>query len=497
MSVAMDFARLKSLQPAEAVAYMAGRELVGETFSAYDLWHEEHGRAFTVSRLARADLLEALQQGLARSVAGDLSRRDWIRSTEKLLQDAGWWGTKEVTDPRTGELLTTRFDHARLQLIFDTNVRQAQAGGQWQRMLRNRRTHPFARYVSMDDGRVRPLHRAWHGVTLPLDDAWWATHHPPNGWRCRCRVVGVTQQEYEQGQFEERGNLQDGDDGPLQQRPMRKQVPQDGDTEWRNPATGKLQRIPQGIDPGFDYNAGTQGARAAFEAMVQAKLARLSPQVAKAAVAQRLSMGLPTEDFMGQRPGLADLPPVPVVELTGEEFGAGLSHTQLMAQATKLLRQLQVSDGLVNDDTGWLLAINRKGVKKMGDNQQQNRPSLQAVAMLRALVQRAVVVERHKDKEHENEFVNSIFRLFAPMQIAGQLYRVKLTVKEFQQGNNIRKLLHALEATQIENALPLGTLPNSPETGVGTAQPTTVRRTVSLPQLLQNATRNDGKPYDL
>ena len=66
-----------------------------------------------------------------------------------------------------------------------------------------------------------------------------------------------------------------------------------------------------------------------------------------------------------------------------------------------------------------------------------------------------------------------------------------------QQGNNIRKLLHALEATQIENALPLGTLPNSPETGVGTAQPTTVRRTVSLPQLLQNATRNDGKPYDL
>ena len=63
-------------------------------------------------------------------------------------------------------------------------------------------------------------------------------------------MVGVTQQEYEQGQFEERGNLQDGDDGPLQQWPMRKQAPQDGDTEWRNPATGKLQRIPQGIDPG-------------------------------------------------------------------------------------------------------------------------------------------------------------------------------------------------------------------------------------------------------
>lgn len=59
-----------------------------------------------------------------------------------------------------------------------------------------------------------------------------------------------------------------------------------------------------------------------------------------------------------------------------------------------------------------------------------------------------------------------------------------------------RKLLHTLEATEIENALPLGTLPNSPETGVGTAQPTTVGRTMSLTNLLQNATRNDGKPFE-
>ena len=38
MSAASDFVRLLSLRPQEAIAYMQGRELVGETFNAYDLW---------------------------------------------------------------------------------------------------------------------------------------------------------------------------------------------------------------------------------------------------------------------------------------------------------------------------------------------------------------------------------------------------------------------------------------------------------------------------
>ena len=219
MSAATDFARLLRLPPQEAIAYMQGRELVGETFSAYDLWQDQHGRAFTISRLARADLLEALQKSLAQSVAGDLNRKDWIDNAEKLLKNAGWWGSKEVTDPRTGELLKTRFNHARLQLIFDTNVRQAQAAGQWQRLLRNRRIHPYARYVCMDDDRVRPLHRSWHNVTLPLDDPWWQTHRPPNGYRCRCRIIGVSQRDYDRGEVLSRPGAETDENAPIVRQP--------------------------------------------------------------------------------------------------------------------------------------------------------------------------------------------------------------------------------------------------------------------------------------
>lgn len=283
MSAASDFARLQRLPAAEAMAFMDGRQLTAETYHWYDLWRDEHQRAFTVSRLARGDLLEALQASLVKSVGGDLSRRDWIRSTEQLLKNAGWWGTTEVTDPRTGELLKTRFNHARLQLIFDTNVRQAAAAGQWQRMLRNRRTHPFARYVAMDDERTRPQHRAWHNVTLPLDDPWWATHRPPNGFRCRCRVMGVTQREYDAGEVLDRPGAETERDAPIVSTPMVKSAPPDALRDWRNPATGAVEKIPDGIDPGFDYNPGTTGRSAAFEAMVQAKLGKLTPAVSEAA----------------------------------------------------------------------------------------------------------------------------------------------------------------------------------------------------------------------
>ena len=65
MSRATDFAQLQRLAPAEAIAYMAGRGLTAETYHWYDLWRSEHERAFTVSRLARADLLEAMQSSIA------------------------------------------------------------------------------------------------------------------------------------------------------------------------------------------------------------------------------------------------------------------------------------------------------------------------------------------------------------------------------------------------------------------------------------------------
>ena len=51
------------------------------------------------------------------------------------------------------------------------------------------------RCVSVLDERTRPEHSAWHDTILRWDDPWWETHYPPNGWRCRCLVQQLSDED--------------------------------------------------------------------------------------------------------------------------------------------------------------------------------------------------------------------------------------------------------------------------------------------------------------
>lgn len=242
-------AALFRLTPQEAVDYLAGRGQLAQTFSWQDMWQEEHATQFTVSRLANLDLLQSIQDGITKSVNGDLSRRDWMKDTQALLEQAGWWGKKEVLDTATGETVITTFDPARLKLIFDTNTRMAYSAGLWQRIERNKKTHPYIRYITKRDEKVRLSHRAWDNLTLPVDHPFWQTHFPPNGWRCRCRAMSISQAEYDKGL------------SPLGET-LNKTAPKIETRDWINKRTGAVERVPVGIDPGFGYNPGMAAARA-------------------------------------------------------------------------------------------------------------------------------------------------------------------------------------------------------------------------------------------
>lgn len=240
---AAEFAQLWRLKPQAAMAYMQERSGLQRTFNWQDMYADEHVRNFTVSRLTALDALQDVYSAVVRSVGGDLTRRDFIDSVEQALVGKGWWGVREVLDEDTGELVSTRFDAARLQLIYDTNTRAAHAAGQWERIQASKQRFPYLRYVTMDDDRVREQHARWHNVTLPVDDVFWQTRYPPNGWRCRCRVVGVSQAEYDAG-ISPTG------------APLRKSAPAAEAREWVNQRTGEVREIPEGVAPGFDYNVG-------------------------------------------------------------------------------------------------------------------------------------------------------------------------------------------------------------------------------------------------
>jgi hypothetical protein len=197
--------------------------------------------------------------------------------------------------------------------------------------------------------------------------------------------------------------------------------------------------------------------------------------------------------FSGQRPGLFNHPPIPVTVLSGNEFGENLNKTQLAQAADTLLRSIQRGEGLPNEDTGWLLKVNKKGRDKMGDNADMSVAESKVIAGIENLSRHAVAAEQHSDYEHQNPDVIAVFRLYAPVSIDGVLYRAKLTVKDYKDSGNT-KTLHALAAVEIEDA-PLGTLPSySSDESLQTAQPTTGRM-ITVAELLKNATLYDGTEF--
>lgn len=232
------------LAPADAIEAFRRRELL-TSFAWQDVWQEEHARAFTVAKLLRMDLLKFVRDELDKAVAEGTSLTDFVRALRPRLAEAGWWGTREVIDPDTGQVARTTFDLSRLRLIYDVNLRQSYAAGRWERIETAAEEAPsdtLIYYRTMRDERVRQSHRAWDGVALPANHPFWRTHYPPNGWRCRCVAYAVTRAQLDRL----RGAGM----------PVRTDAPPVVMVPWRNRQTGEVVNVPAGIDPGFAYNPG-------------------------------------------------------------------------------------------------------------------------------------------------------------------------------------------------------------------------------------------------
>jgi hypothetical protein len=181
----------------------------------------------------------------------------------------------------------------RLKTIFRANLRTARAAGQWNRAERTKAALPYLLYELGPSREHREEHVAWHGTLLSIDDPWWNTHMPPNGWGCKCRVRQVSRGEAERLQREgvmapERTQQIDPETGLPTGRivstkvPVKTSAPPIVRVPWENKRTGRIEMVPAGIDPGWDTNPGKTRLQN-LEALLDEKLGALSPQAAAAA----------------------------------------------------------------------------------------------------------------------------------------------------------------------------------------------------------------------
>lgn len=267
--------------PAEALEFFRAKKLK-PGFDHRDTWKEEHQAAFTVAKAMQVDILGDIRSALDDALANGKTFEQFQKELQPILAAKGWWGIGTEFDPVTGQPREVQLGSPRrLRTIYETNVRQARSAGREERLQRTKATHPYAIYEVGPSENHRADHLSWHGVCLPIDDPWWDTHTPMNGWGCKCTKRAISKAVFDRLQ---RAGIPDPTapqivnakglpTGHRERRTIKIQTtaPKVKYRDWLNKRTGEIVKVPKGIDPGFDYNPGSAGRQAALDEQLRTK----------------------------------------------------------------------------------------------------------------------------------------------------------------------------------------------------------------------------------
>ncbi len=176
-------------------------------------------RAFYVTGLARRDLVRLVSDGIQAALENGETLAAFKERIVAAIQAQGW------------------HDY-RVETIFRTNLQTAYAVGRYKKMQAVKKSRPYWQYLAIMDRRVRPGHAILHLLVYPADHEFWASHYPPNGFRCRCGVRTLSERQVER-------------QGLTVQRDM------PGPGVWTDPKTGMEYFVHfPGADKGFRGNPG-------------------------------------------------------------------------------------------------------------------------------------------------------------------------------------------------------------------------------------------------
>jgi SPP1 gp7 family putative phage head morphogenesis protein len=126
-------------------------------------------RAFTVSGLGALDQITGIMDSMTAATESGIAFQAWKK------------------------LALANLPKGRLETIFRNAIQTHYNIGRWEQLEGNQARRPYLMYDAINDGRTRPAHRAMDNHIAPIDDPIWNRWYPPNGFRCRCSVIGLTE----------------------------------------------------------------------------------------------------------------------------------------------------------------------------------------------------------------------------------------------------------------------------------------------------------------
>ncbi|QEA14267.1 PBECR2 nuclease fold domain-containing protein [Comamonas flocculans] len=229
----MSSAAYGSLPFAETAQFFR-RKLNLPTTGWTDIYTWMHDWAFVVAGANRDAIVADFRAAVEKAILGGSTLQDFRRDFDRIVATHGW-------DYNGGRDWRSR-------VIYDTNLATSYAAGRWQQL----QAAPYWQYEHQDwVQQPREQHVAWDGLLLERDDPWWQTHFPPNGWGCHCTVRGRWASDL----------VRLGKSGPDQAPPVQWVQRTIGQRSINGPRT---VRVPEGIDPGFEYAPGSARLKSAI-----------------------------------------------------------------------------------------------------------------------------------------------------------------------------------------------------------------------------------------
>lgn len=199
-----------------------------------DIYTREHDWAFVVAGANRDAIVSDFRAAVAKAIDGGATLEEFRKDFDTIVAKHGW-------DYNGGR-------NWRSRVIYDTNLATSYAAGRWQQL----QAAPLWQYDHQDwVQNPRPEHQSWDGLVLEQGNPFWQTHFPPNGWGCHCKVRGLWPRDLQRL----------GKSGPDQAPEVHLVERVIGQRSAIGPRT---VRVPEGIDPGFEYSPGSARLRSAI-----------------------------------------------------------------------------------------------------------------------------------------------------------------------------------------------------------------------------------------
>lgn len=190
-------------------------------------------QAFTIAGIASFEQLKAVKDSLDKWLSEGKTFKQWQKAI----------AVKDLELPKY-----------RLETIFRTNLQGNYQAGHWEQIERNKEARPYLMYDAINDSRTRPAHRAMDGIIRPVDDPFWKTHSPPNGYMCRCGLISLTE-----AQAKARSNPGTTEKPATGLDKAINETTMQPDTGWDYSPRDRLQGVQQALDKRLQSNAGPLG----------------------------------------------------------------------------------------------------------------------------------------------------------------------------------------------------------------------------------------------